>query len=72
MRFNRANQCHVKGKEGSGHMTNLANMSIYGKNIQKKDDDLKCWQRASGTQALQMYINDDPGFAVTYFDTLCV
>ena len=62
----------MKRKEGSGHMTNIANMSINGKNLQKKADDLKSWQGSSGTQALQMYINDDPGFTVTYFDTLCV
>ena len=56
---------------GSGHMANMAAMPIYGKNLlqNQKSYDLETWHAASGTQALQVYINDDPGLTLTYFTT---
>ena len=33
----------------------------------QKSYDLETWHVASGTQALQSYINDDPGLTLTYF-----
>ena len=48
---------------GPGHMTKMAAMPIYGKNVKnlllqnKKSYDLKTWHVLSGTQALQsLYI----------------
>ena len=44
---------------GPGHMTKMAAMPIYGKNLKKlllqnhKSYDLETWHVASGTQALQ-------------------
>ena len=32
-----------------------------------KSYDLETWHVASGTQALQVYINDDPGLTLTFF-----
>ena len=58
---------------GPGHMTNMAARPIYGKNLKnpllqnQKSYDLETWHVASGTQALQIYINDDPGLTLTYF-----
>ena len=52
---------------GLGHMTKMAAMPIYGKNLKKlllqnqKSYDLETWHVASG------YINDDPGLTLTYF-----
>ena len=43
---------------GHGHMTKMAIMPIYGKNLKKnllrnqKADDLETWYAASGTQVL--------------------
>ena len=37
---------------GPGHMTKMAAMPIYGKNL-KKSYDLETWHVALGTQALQ-------------------
>ena len=40
---------------GPGHITNMADMPIYGKNLKKNllwnqtADDLECWYAASGT-----------------------
>ena len=56
---------------GPGHMTKMAAMPIYGKKLKNlllqnhKSYDLETWHVASGTQALQMYINDDPGLTLT-------
>ena len=56
-----------------GHMTKMAAMPIYGKNLKnlllqnQKSYDLETWHVVSGTQALQSYINDDPGLTLTYF-----
>ena len=59
---------------GPGHMTKMAAMPIYGKNLKKlllqiqMSYDLETWHVASGTQALQfLYINDDPELTLTYF-----
>ena len=44
---------------GPGHMTKMAAMPIYGKNLKnlllqnQKSHDLETWRVASGTQALQ-------------------
>ena len=57
---------------GPGHMTKMAAMPIYGKNFllqNHKSVDLETWHAASVTQALQSYINDDPGLTLTYFMT---
>ena len=46
---------------GPGHMTKMAAMPIYGKNLllwNKKADDLETWYAASGVRVLW---NDDPG-----------
>ena len=57
---------------GPGHMTKMAAMPIYGKNLKnlllqnQKSYDLETWHIASGTQAL-VYINGDPGLTLTYF-----
>ena len=54
-------------------MTEIAAMPIYGENLKKfllhnqKSYDLETWHVALGTQALQSYINDDPGLTLTYF-----
>ena len=45
-------------KNGPGHMTKMAAMPIYGKNLlnilqDHKSNDLETWHAASGTQALQ-------------------
>ena len=66
------------GKEvyinGLGHMTKMAAMLIYGKNLKnlllqnQKSYDLETWHVSLGTQALyKVYINDDPGLTLTYF-----
>ena len=58
---------------GPGHMTKMATMPIYGKNLKnlllqnQKPYDLESWHVASRTQALKVYINDDPGLTLTYF-----
>ena len=50
---------------GPGHITKVAAMSIYGKNLKNlllrnlKVDDLGTWYAASGS-------NDDPGLTLTY------
>ena len=52
---------------GPGQMTKMAAMPIYGKNLKSlllqnhKSYDLETLHVASGTQALQSFINDDPG-----------
>ena len=58
---------------GLGHMTKMATMPIYGKNLKnlllqnQKSYDLETWHVALRTQALQVCINDDPGLTLTYF-----
>ena len=41
---------------GTGHMTKMAAMPIYGKNLV-----------ALGLKLYKVYINDDPGLTLTYF-----
>ena len=53
----------------SGHMTKMATMPIYGKNLKnlfrnQKADDLETWYAASGARVCS---NDDPGLTLTYF-----
>ena len=55
---------------GSGHMNKMAVTPKWKKNLllqNQKNYDLESWYAASGTQALQIYINDDPRLTVTYF-----
>ena len=50
----------------SGHMTKMAAMPIYGKNLKhlllqnQKAYDLVTWHVASGPKLYKVYINDDP------------
>ena len=57
-----------------GHMTKMAAMPIYGKNLKKnlllqnqKANELETWYVASSAQVLPIYSNDDPGLTLTYF-----
>ena len=60
---------------GAGHMTKMAAMPIYGKNLKQnlllqnlKVDDLETWYAALGARVLsQDCSNDDPGLTLTYF-----
>ena len=58
---------------GSGHMTKMAAMPIYRKTLKNlllqslKSYNLETWYVAPRTQALQSFINDDPGLTMTYF-----
>ena len=60
---------------GAGHMTKMAAMPIYGKNLKQnlllqnpKCDDLETWYAALGARVLsQDCSNDDPGLTLTYF-----
>ena len=56
------------------HMTKMAAMPIYGKNLKKnllhwnqKADDLESWHVASGARVGPSCSNDDPGLTLTYF-----
>ena len=63
---------------GAGHMTKMAAMSIYGKNLKQnhlpqnsKVDDLETWYAALGARVLsQDCSNDDPGLTLTYFTAM--
>ena len=56
-----------------GHMTKMAAMPIYGKNLKnlllryQKADDLETWYAALGARVLPSCSNDDPGLTLTYF-----
>ena len=55
---------------GPGHMTKMAVMLIYGKNLllqNQKTYDLETWHAASEIKLYIVYINDDPGLTLTYF-----
>ena len=58
---------------GTGHMTKMATMPIYGKNLKKyssqepQADCLETYYVVSGILVLQDYINDDPWLTLTYF-----
>ena len=53
---------------GPGHMTKMAAMPLYGKNLlqNQKSYDLETWHVASGTSSTKSR-NDDPGLTMTYF-----
>ena len=54
---------------GPGHMTKMATMPMYGKNLKKSSfsDCLKTWFVAFGELFFKDYINNDPGLNLTYF-----
>ena len=58
---------------GPGHMTNMAAMPIYGKNLKnlflwnKKVSDDEYWYAALGTRVLPSLFNGDTGMTLTYF-----
>ena len=58
---------------GLGHMTKMADMPIYGRNLKKnllrnkKTDDLETWYAALGARVLPSFSNDDPGLTLIYF-----
>ena len=58
---------------GPGHMTEMAAMPIYGKNLKnllhrnQKAGDLETWYAASGAPVLPSCSNDDHGWTSTYF-----
>ena len=59
---------------GPGHMTKMAAMPIYGKNLKtlllrnQKSDDLETWYAAWGAREYyQVCSNDDTGLILTYF-----
>ena len=59
---------------GPGHMTKMAAMAIISKKTYKnllfqnqKAYDFETWHEASGSGALQSYINHDPWMTLTYF-----
>ena len=59
------------GSNGPGHMTKVAAMPIYGKNIKnlllwnQKADKLECLHAALGARVLSSCLNDDPGLTLT-------
>ena len=58
---------------GPGHMTKMAAMPRYGKNLKnlllqnQTYYDLETWHVVSGLKLNKVYINDDPGLTLTYF-----
>ena len=59
---------------GPGHMTNMATMSIYGKNLKKnffsetkQPMTLKVGMQHQVLKYYQVCSNDDPGLTMTYF-----
>ena len=57
---------------GPGHMTKMAAVPIYGKNLKnllqnRRADFHETWYVALGTPAYIVCINDDPGVTLTYF-----
>ena len=57
---------------GPGHMTKMAPMPIYGKNLKnllrnQKGDDLKLGMQHRVLEYYQVCSNDDPGLTLTYF-----
>ena len=62
---------------GSGHMTNMAAMPIYGKNLKKiffsgikRPMTLKVGMRYRVLKCYQVYSNDDPVLTLTYFTAM--
>ena len=61
---------------GHGHMTKMAAMPIYGKNLKKiffsgtkRPMTLKLYMQHRVLKYYQIYSNDDPGLTLTYFTT---
>ena len=60
---------------GQGHMTNMATMPIYGKNLKKIFSEtkqpmtLKVGMQYRVLEFYQVCSNDDPGLTLTYFTT---
>ena len=57
-----------------GHITKMAAIPIYGKNLKKsslkqKADDLETWYAASGARVLPILLNGDPELTLTCFKT---
>ena len=53
---------------GAGHMTKMAAMPIYGKDLQSSSPEpLKLGMQHQGLKLYKVYINDDPGLTLTYF-----
>ena len=59
-----------------GHMTKIAAMLKYGKNLKKSSPEpevlyLETWHVSFdlGLKLYKVYINDDPGLTLTYFTT---
>ena len=60
------------GINGPGHMTKMAAMPIYGKNLKnhlqnRKSYDLETYHVALGLKLYKVCINGDPGLTLTYF-----
>ena len=55
---------------GPGHMTKVAAMPIYGKNIKKSSslepEVLKLGKQQQGLEVYNVYMNDGPGLTMTY------
>ena len=54
---------------GEGHMTKMAAMAINSKNLLKSRRPmiLKLGMKHQGIEVYKIYINHDPGMALTYF-----
>ena len=60
---------------GTGHMTKMAAMLIYGKNFQKsstelKSYDMKLCMKQYVLKLYKIYINDDRELTLTHFKTM--
>ena len=60
---------------GPGHMTKMAVMPIYGKNLQKSSTELIVLVMKLGMEhyvlkLYKVYINDDPELTLTHFKTI--
>ena len=79
-----ANQCQIScgaslgsGKESTAHMTKIAVMLIYGKNLQKffsyrtnSPMNMKLCMEQYVLKLYIVYINDDPELTLTHFKTM--
>ena len=64
---------------GSGHMTNMAAMAIYGKKLKKiffsgtnRPMIFKVGMQHPIFKYYQVYSNDDPGLTLTYFTAMSI
>ena len=55
---------------GSGHMTKMIAMPIYGKNFKKSSPKDLIVMRHYVLKLYKVYINDDPVLALTHFNTM--